>query len=378
MSVIARKDYPTGYPTDASEILRNMSFTNGKNVRIVGSMALRSQIYAGDYDAVEVVNTTGTKQLAVRDLVKKFKQIVKDLKSIPNTYIGDIKSGSVEEWVIIHDEYDYEKSIKKLEELHKEKIITDDEYDDGKKRIKPTVSRLELLALRRDFRPNIIRWKPRDVLLGFKVLKDKRKFTLAEAFQSPTITKLDVVSWVQNNRFTDFSMIYQFKNNGNSMNPVKADIETSIRENIFMLHHEGNYFKMAKRMFALAKFKGYIDILEKLSPLFNGDVGRLYMVYGDIGTLENLIENTDNLPYSKIIFEIDQFKGRLSNISLEKYVNKENELFTLIDKLTSITSSGYTHKALKEILEKLKVILSKLMSYYARSYLDNIKLMPKY
>jgi hypothetical protein len=378
MSVIARKDYPTGYPTDASEILRNMSFTDGKNVRIVGSMALRSQIYAGDYDAVEVVNLTGTKQLVVRDLVKKFKQIIKDLKTIPNTYIGDIKSGSIEEWVIIHDEYNYEKSIKKLEELHKQKIITTDEYDDGKKRIKPTVSKLELLALRRDFRPNIIRWKPRDVLLGFKILKDKRKFTLAEAFQTPTITKLDVVSWVQNNRFTDFSMIYQFKNNGNIMNPVKTDIETSIRENIFMLHHEGNYFKMAKRMFALAKFKGYIDILEKLSPLFNGDVGRLYMVYGDIGTLENLIENTDNLPYSKIIFEIDQFKGRLSNISLDKYVNKENELFTLIDKLTSITSSEYTHKSMKEILEKLKIILSNLMSYYAKSYLNNIKLMPTY
>jgi hypothetical protein len=378
MSVIARKDYPTGYPTDASEILRNMSFTDGKNVRIVGSMALRSQIYAGDYDAVEVVNLTGTKQLVVRDLVKKFKQIIKDLKTIPNTYIGDIKSGSIEEWVIIHDEYNYEKSIKKLEELHKQKIITIDEYDDGKKRIKPTVSKLELLALRRDFRPNIIRWKPRDILLGFKILKDKRKFTLAEAFQTPTITKLDVVSWVQNNRFTDFSMIYQFKNNGNIMNPVKTDIETSIRENIFMLHHEGNYFKMAKRMFALAKFKGYIDVLEKLSPLFNGDVGRLYMVYGDIGTLENLIENTDNLPYSKIIFEIDQFKGRLSNISLDKYVNKENELFTLIDKLTSITSSEYTHKSMKEILEKLKVILSNLMSYYAKSYLNNIKLMPTY
>ena len=378
MSVIARKDYPTGYPTDASEILRNMSFTDGKNVRIVGSMALRSQIYAGDYDAVEVVNLTGTKQLVVRDLVKKFKQIIKDLKTIPNTYIGDIKSGSIEEWVIIHDEYNYEKSIKKLEELHKQKIISNDEYDDGKKRIKPTVSKLELLALRRDFRPNIIRWKPRDVLLGFKILKDKRKFTLAEAFQTPTITKLDVVSWVQNNRFTDFSMIYQFKNNGNIMNPVKTDIETSIRENIFMLHHEGNYFKMAKRMFALAKFKGYIDVLEKLSPLFNGDVGRLYMVYGDIGTLENLIENTDNLPYSKIIFEIDQFKGRLSNISLDKYVNKENELFTLIDKLTSITSSEYTHKSMKEILEKLKLILSNLMSYYAKSYLNNIKLMPIY
>jgi hypothetical protein len=281
MSVIVKKDYPGGYPSDASEVLRVMSFSDGKKVQIVGSMALRSQIYAGDYDATEVVDIIGTRQLVVRDLIKKFRQIIRDLINLPNTYVGDIKSGSVEEWVIIDDEYNYERSIEQLEKLHKEKIITPEEYQDGKKRIKPNVSKLELLSLRRDFRPNIIRWRPRDIFLGFKILKDKRKFTLAEAFQTPTITKLDVVSWVQNNRFTDFSMIYQFKNNGRSMNHVVIDIEKSIRENIFVLHHEGNYFKMAKRIFALAKYKGYIDILEKLSPLFNGDVGRIYMVYGD-------------------------------------------------------------------------------------------------
>ena len=378
MSVIARKDYPDGYPSDALNILNNMSFTNGKNVRIVGSMALRSQIYAGDYDAVEVVNVAGTRQLAVRELVKKFKQIVKELNSIPNTYIGDIKSGSIEEWVIIHDKYNHEKSIEQLEKLHKEGIISSEEYRDGKNRIKPNVSNLELLALRRDFRPNIIRWTPRDILLGYQILKDKRKFTLAESFQTPVITKLDVVSWVQNNRFTDFSIIYQFKNNGRIINHGISDIETSIRENIFMLHHEGNYFKMAKRMFALAKFKGYIDILEKLSPLFNGDVGRLYMVYGDIGTLEDLIDNTDNIPYSKIIFEINQFKGRLSNISLEKYLHRENELFGLIDKLTTIHNSSHSRKEIKLILKKLKDVLSKLMSFYAKSYLINIKIMPTY
>jgi len=378
MSVIVRKDYPDGYPSDALEILRNMSFTNGKNVRVVGSMALRSQIYAGDYDAIEFVDVIGTKQLVIRDLVKKFKQIIKNLKSLPNTYIGDIKSGSIEDWVIINDRYNYDKSIEKLEQLHKEGIITPDEYHDGKKRIKPDVSKLELLALRRDFRPNIIRWSPRDVMLGFKILKDKRKFTLEEAFQTPTITKLDVVSWVQNNRFTDFSMIYQFKNNGRSMNLVITDIESSIRENIFMLHHDGNYFKMAKRMFALAKFKGYIDILEKLSPLFNGDVGRLYMVYGDIGTLESLFDITDDIPYSKINFEVDQFKGRLSNIALDKYVHREDELFTLINKLTSISNSKYTRKDIRDLLEKIKNILSNLMSFYAKAYLRKVKIMPSY
>jgi hypothetical protein len=355
-----------------------MSFSNGKNVKIVGSMSLRSQIYAGDYDATEVVDIIGTRQLVVRDLVKKFKQIIKDLTSLPNTYVGDIKSGSIEEWVIIHDEYNYEKSIEQLEKLHNERIITPTEYADGKKRIKPRVSKLELLALRRDFRPNIIRWSPRDVLLGFKILKDKRRFTLAEAFQTPTITKLDVVSWVQNNRFTDFSMIYEFKNNGRSMNHVSIDIEKSIRENIFVLHHEGNYYKMAKRIFALAKYKGYIDILENLSPLFNGDVGRLYMVYGDIGTLESLFDITDSIPYSKVNFEIDQFKGRLSNIALEKYITRENELFTMIDKLTNIHDSRYTRKEIIELLKKIKVVLSNLMSFYAKVYLTKIKLMPKY
>jgi len=378
MSVIVKKDYPSGYPSDASEVLRVMSFTNGKNVRIVGSMSLRSQIYAGDYDATEVVDAIGTRQLVVRDLVKKFKQIIKELNSLPNTYIGDIKSGSIEEWVVINEEYNYEKSIEQLEKLHKEGIITSDEYHDGKKRIKHDVSKLELLALRRDFRPNIIRWTPRDVMLGFKILKDKRKFTLAEAFQTPTITKLDVVSWVQNNRFTDFSMIYQFKNNGRTMNNFTVDIEKSIRENIFVLHHEGNYFKMAKRVFALAKFKGYIDVLEKLSPLFNGDVGRLYMVYGDIGTLESLFDIADVIPHSKVKFEIDQFKGRLSNIALEKYIHRENELFTMIDKLTNIHNSKYNRKEITELLKKIKTILSKLMSFYARSYLTKVKLMPKY
>jgi hypothetical protein len=378
MSVIVKKDYPSGYPSDASEVLRVMSFTNGKNVRIVGSMSLRSQIYAGDYDATEVVDAIGTRQLVVRDLVKKFKQIIKELNSLPNTYIGDIKSGSIEEWIIIDEEYNYEKSINQLEKLHKEGIITSDEYHDGKKRIKHDVSKLELLALRRDFRPNIIRWTPRDVMLGFKILKDKRKFTLAEAFQTPTITKLDVVSWVQNNRFTDFSMLYHFKNNGRTMNHVVVDIEKSIRENIFVLHHEGNYFKMAKRVFALAKFKGYIDVLEKLSPLFNGDVGRLYMVYGDIGTLESLFDIADVIPHSKVKFEIDQFKGRLSNIALEKYIHRENELFTMIDKLTNIHNSKYNRKEITELLKKIKTILSKLMSFYAKSYLIKVKLMPKY
>jgi hypothetical protein len=136
MSIVARKDYPVGYSEDALNILRTMSFTNGKNIRIVGSMSLRSQIYAGDFDADETVSINGTKDLVVRDLVRKFKNIVKNIQSIPNTYIGDIKSGSIEEWIIIHEPYDHKKSIAKLEELYNEGIITEKLYNNGKKYFK--------------------------------------------------------------------------------------------------------------------------------------------------------------------------------------------------------------------------------------------------
>ena len=370
MSIVTRKDYPDGYPADALEVLRAMSFTNGEEVRIVGSMSLRSQIYAGDYDAYETVDTHGKHSSALQTLTRKFKSIIKDIESIPNTYIGDIKSGSVEEWVIIDNKYNYQKSLDQLEKLYKEGIIHKIVYDDGKKRIKPRVSKLELLALRRDFRPNIIRWTPKEVRLGFKILQDKRKFTLEEAFQTPTITKVDVISWVQNNRFTDFSMIYQFNHHGKPLNPGMDDIETSIRENILMLRHEGNYFKMAKRMFALAKYKGNTNVMEKLSPLFNGDVGRIYMVYGDIGTLESLFDEP-NIPFSKIHFEVDQFKGRLSNIKLKRYISKENHIFELITKLKETRK----HDQVLTLLKSIKDVLYQIMNHYSRLYLTSTGLI---
>jgi len=49
------KEYPTNYPADAIAVLDSMSVTKGKGVELVGSMSLRSQQYAGDYDANDFV-----------------------------------------------------------------------------------------------------------------------------------------------------------------------------------------------------------------------------------------------------------------------------------------------------------------------------------
>ena len=377
-SITLKKAYPEGYPNDAIDLLKSMSFTDGKGVDVVGSMSLRSQVYAGDYDAYEKVSFKGTKTLIVRKLVNKFKSIIKSLHKFPFTYIGDIKAGSVEEWRVIQRPYNQEKSFKKLEELYKLKIISRKEYEEGKKRFINNPSELDLLLLEQDFRPNIIRWKVWEVLKGYKTLKDGRKFTLEEAFQTPTITKIDVMSWVQNNRFTDFSMIYEFIINGETINPGIKDFEKSILENIYVLHSEKKYYKMAKRLFSLAKYKNNTDILEILSPLFNGDLGRLYIVYGDIGTIEDLFEYENNLPYSKLEFEFDQFKGRLSNISLPDYIKKEKSIFEKIDTLVRIEKLPTNKSRILNLLDELKSDLLEILSKYTEKYLKEKKIFPKY
>jgi len=365
-SIILKKAYPSGYPNDAVELLKSMSFTDGKNVNVVGSMSLRSQVYAGDYDAYEKVSFTGTKTLIVKKLVNKFKSIIKSIQKIQLTYVGDIKSGSVEEWRIIQKPYNKEKSLEKLEELYKIKIISKKEFEEGKKRFIKNPSELDLLLLEQDFRPNIIRWKVWEVLKGFKILKDGRKFTLEEAFQTPTITKLD------------FSMIYEFIINGETINPGIKDLEKSILENIYVLHSEKKYYKMAKRLFSLAKYKNNTDILEILSPLFNGDLGRLYIVYGDIGTIEDLFEYENNLPYSKLEFEFNQFKGRLSNISLPMYINKEKSMFDKIDTLVRMEKLPTNKSRILNLLGELKSDLLEILSKYTEKFLKEKKIFPKY
>jgi hypothetical protein len=135
---------------------------------------------------------------------------------------------------------------------------------------------------------------------------------------------------------------------------------------------------MAKRVFALAKYNRNTEVLKILSPLFNGDLGRLYIVYGDIGTVESMFETERFLPYSKLEFEFDQFKGRLSNISLERYISQEDQLFKDIDRLVSVKKIASNKQKLLSIMGSIKKRLLELLSHYSKEYLEKHQLFPSY
>jgi hypothetical protein len=365
------KSYPGNYPADAIAILDAMCFTDGKGLKILGSMSLRSQQYAGDYDGYEVVKMDEeSDEKALDKLAAKFKVIIKRLSGMKDVYIGDCKSGVIEEWRILPrsakvvgervEGYNAVASRKKVDELSKAGVITREEAKSALELLKPSLTPVELIIAKGKLKFHLVRWTPQQILEGKQTLRDKRVYTLQEAFSSPTISKLDVIGLVQRNRFTDFSVIYEFHNKGKVLNPDEIDIAASLEENILFYEAENNPFKVLKRRFALAKFKGDDETVKKLTGVLNSDLGRVYHVLGDIGTLITLLDEHSNQPMEKIRYEIDQFKNRLANVyTLDDYLKREPTILGQLNAALKTPSKGVMLARLEEVERALEGVLNK-------------------
>jgi len=342
MSLTLERKYSLQYPADAVKVLSAMSFSNGKLIDIVGSSALRSQQYAGDYDAHELVKTNyNTTDEAVNHLVKEFKNILLKLSAMKNVYIGDIKSGVIDEWDVL-------KHANRVKELAKKGIITPTEEKEASKLLRDNTEVGKLRA-KKELKFHIVRWTPKEVLAGKKKLRDGRTYTLQEAFNSPTITKLDVIALIQG-KYTELSIIYEFKNGSKDINKASKDIEQSLKNDIILYTADGNRFKAVKRRFALAKLKNEKDNLKKYHDIINSEAGKLYVVYSDVKTLADLLE-LHTVPKDKVADAVDGFRHRLSRVYQdEHYLKKEPRLLDELDKATREKNPLSTLRRIEEEL----------------------------
>ena len=375
------KKYPADYSNEVMTILTAMSFTNGKNVSLVGSFTLRPQVYAGDIDAYEFVPIK-----SIKNTVERFQDLVKRVVKIPFTYISDIKCGSIDEWNVISenvqvrngkvDGYNAKDILDKVKELYDTNIIDNKDYSFAKSLIKERITPAEFIDLQKELRYNIIRWSLQDIIAGHKVLQDGRLYTLEQAIQSPTITKLDLVTWIGGNRFTDIEIIYIFKMGERIVNKGLGDFEGAVKSSILLLKTKKNYYKMAKRMYTIARFYDYKKDIKILSDLFVGDLGRLYSIYGDTDALLFLIENVHELPKDKIAFEVDYFITRLSNVSIPMYMDREKKIMTIVHRLANKKIYNYNNETMLRLLNSLKSELFEILSDYTIHYLKLHKLFP--
>jgi hypothetical protein len=212
--------------------------------------------------------------------------------------------------------------------------------------------------------------------MWYKVLQDGRKYTLEQGVQAPTITKMDVVSWVNGNRFTDFEMIYEFHKGKTVINKAMTDMDIAIKENILVLRREGNYFKMAKRMFALARYYKWKHDIKPLSELFNSDLGRLYSIYGDAEALKFIIEEAPAIPKDKVLFEAQQFVSRLANVVIPTYMRREAKIMRVVNRLQDPKLYTSDNATMLGLLDSLRGEIYEILQNYSLKYLREQRLYP--
>lgn len=367
MADIARqKSFPTSLPTPVWDILQAMAIEK-KHIRLFGSMNVRSQLYAGDYDANEIVS--GSPPF----LAKGIQSVIKRLESMKDVFIGDIKLGEIEDWLVIKPDAHLEngqivgfnavESLKTLRRLKDANIISPKEMNDGEALLRKIKTPLDFLVAKQTFKFHILRWTPETILAGSQMVRGRR-VSLDEAWLSKGVKKLDCIA-KDGDRFTDYSMVYVDKHTR------KIDVEKSLQEDIYYYTSIRQPFKALKRSFALARLHNDTDALKLLSPILNSDLGRLYHIAGDIYTLVELLEHKD-APLSVIRTEIDRFRARLSYIyTLNDYLKEESTLFGDIISILRLPRDKMASR-----LDKLGDILSTFLVRNTYRLLEGMKSAP--
>lgn len=365
MSVIT-KNFPSDYPSDIVKLITKMA-VDVKNVVMGGSSSVRAIAYPADYDGVDT-----TKVISEKD----FKDVIARLMTTKDVCIGDIKCGVLKEYEVISPSakivkgkvvgYNFLDSQTKLETLRDEGMISKAEYDYARPLLKERMTPLELLKAQKEIKFHIVRWKPSEVLKGVVKLR-RGDYLLKDGLVSEGMCKVDAIGYVSNNLFKDFSMIYsrgEETKKGNLLNALQSDV--------LYYSETGEYFKALKRMFSIDRLLKKDKEVERLLPIFNGDLGVLYSLRADCQTLVYLAENAEALPLEKIRYEIDMFKDRISHLyTIKGIVKKENALIEQINRLTSVPSTK-----LKASLERFIEGIDKLLDTYTKEEMKTLSLLP--
>jgi hypothetical protein len=373
---ITLKEYPDDYPKDVQSVFADM--TMGGTFILLGSASIREQLYAGDFDGFEEVNVS-----SVASAVSKFKSVVRRLQKRKDLYVGDIKAGFIKKWKVLPDSaaikknavvgYDAIYSQTVLEGLHKDGLITAEEYKAGKAALKPKMEPRDFTAASDILKFHVVRWTPKDILAGKTTLRDGSSYSLGQALTTPTVAKMDVIGWIQNNHFAEFSVVYEFHKGKEILNPTRqtmAKLSESLTESIIAYREVGNYFKVLKRIYSLARLKKDEPTLRDLTPILNSDLGRLYYVLTDINTLMFLLEHHKNLPEDELRLMVDQFIGRLSNVSIPAIVGRSKALNSEIRHIETLSLSKMS-EPLKHLADTINSILQAKAKPFALKYSGN-------
>ena len=373
------KKFPENFSDDIIDIVQVLTLRHGSVPFLYGSGSYKIA-YPSDYDlAQEVPVTIGGKKNKL--ILKDLQYVIKGIMPMRNVYIGDIKSGEVPKFKVVEDDTtadNYperrETMINKINDLYRKKHISAKEKKDSLALLQPNLGELDIYIIKHDIRFEVIRWTPQDILNGFVHYRGM-KIKFEDYLYGDSITKIDVIAWLNGIRYNEVTMVYAFTTDETKdaimLNKKFGNIELALLDQIPYLLHKGMYMKICKRINSIIRASETPDknLLKKLYSLFVSDLGLLNQVISDIGVIEFLIENIENISENRFEYEINQMKTRLGNMTNISYLKKQNVVIKLLDELQADIVN-------MKLLEELEAYLRGIMEPETKKIMKKWKLFP--
>jgi hypothetical protein len=363
------KKYPDNFSKDITNIVNDLTFKHGEKPFLYGSGSYKIN-YPSDYDLAQEIPVN-------KYILLDFQEVIRKILKRKDVYIGDIKCGEIPELKIIDDdlnENNYNMKLSemrnKLKKLYTNKNIDKDEYNESLKLLKPNLSEFNIYVLKHEIRYEVMRWKAQDILNGYVNYRGY-KINFYDYLLGDTLTKIDIIAWVNGIRYNEITMVYVFTKNNKPINTKFGNIILDLISQIPYLLFEGKYMKICKRINSIERASKTPNnyILDILNKLFNSNLGRLNQILSDITALEFLIENIKTLSKEKFNFEIDQIKYRLGNMTNRKYLEHEDKVIKLINIIENDTFD-------LDALENLKLELFNILESETLKFMKKNGLFP--
>ena len=276
----------------------------GRKYKIIGSSALKNNRYFNDYDIDDYFQNKNKD--ALTKITTHFKNLFKETSKNSNAWIIDFKCGI---------DPNYNKD------------------EDGYK----------------------LRWTKKDIMNGYKILKDGQKKYFRDCILDKSMFKLDYILLL-NGQFVEISEKYIIKiGNENNIIPSR-DIKEELKNEIKKYKSE-NKFKALKREFSLLQLEGKNQKKIKMyEDIFNSSLGYMNNIINQFKTISLMLEQDFRpVKLSDIYNNLQILKQNLSYFLIK---NLSDE----IDSLCNIKNKKYLYNSLENIINYLTNYLNKELS----------------
>jgi len=352
-----------------------------------GSYLYRYQRWSSDIDLLQYVDYKD-EETTINTFNEILKKIVRSLDK--NHIYSEFKAGIdpnylIEVGELINSNFQVNKDLNEiLYTKWKNKLFTDLEYWSmiaALKYVATEPDNKEIQCDGFDFvyslvrNKRILRWSAEEILKGYKIISDNRKYSLYEAIQDDTICKIDLIVYI-NNRFMEITNLILLTYTETDEYGHEKHIPINISEaaihnaqalklDIEKLYYSDKFYspmKACKRMYGFMRAtKGHYEYLvHNLAPVLTSNASALYQMKSEIEAILIVLDkkyNKINLDRSK--YHLQDIKSRLNYI-LEMKDITVIDLSHKIDKITALNNKQQIIEQLEELLKFIKFIVNSL------------------